>query len=58
MEAKRAFVNVRLPVIFACAIAAGVCTGYLFAFYNISAFYITAVIPVTAVIFILTAVFS
>ncbi len=54
---KRLF-NLRLPVLFACTLIAGITAGYLFAYYNISPFWITAVVPLTAVIFILLAVFT
>lgn len=50
-------VNVRFPVLLACALAAGVAFGYLFFYRNVSLFLITAVIPVAAVIFILSAIF-
>lgn len=47
------FVNVRLPFILACFLAAGVAAGYLFVFKVVNLLWIIAVIPVTAIIFIL-----
>lgn len=51
-------VNLRFPVLLACAAAAGVATGYFFIFYNISLFWLIAVVPLTAVIFILLLLFA
>ena len=51
-------VNVRLPLIIACFLIAGVCAGLLFFTNKISLLWIIAVIPVTAIIFIFTLIFS
>ncbi|MDE7305836.1 MAG: ComEC/Rec2 family competence protein, partial [Clostridia bacterium] len=51
-------VNLRFPVLLACAVIAGIVIGYLFIFYNINLFWLIAVVPITAVIFILLLVFT
>ena len=51
------FVNVRLPVILALALIAGILLGYLFIRNNISLYYLIAVVPLTAVIFIVCLIF-
>lgn len=43
-------VNPRVPVLLACAIAAGVGAGYAFSYYNADIFWIIAVIPLTALL--------
>lgn len=50
--------NVRFPVLLACALTAGVVLGYLFVYYALNIFFILAAIPLFAVIFILCAAFS
>ncbi|MCM1237177.1 MAG: hypothetical protein NC489_44475, partial [Ruminococcus flavefaciens] len=57
-EGNKKLLNVRLPVLLACALVAGITAGCLFVFFNVSLFWIIAVIPVAAVIFILFAVFG
>lgn len=41
-------VNVRVPVLLACALAAGAATGLAFCYYNLDIFWIFAVVPITA----------
>ncbi len=52
------FLNVRLPVILAIAVTAGIFTVCLFVYFDVSFIWFTAVIPATAVIFIICAVFD
>ena len=49
--------NVRLPVILAFAVAAGVALGYLFVFYSVDVRFIIAAIAFFAAIFIVCALF-
>ncbi|MDE6597708.1 MAG: ComEC/Rec2 family competence protein [Clostridia bacterium] len=51
-------VNLRFPVLLACAMIAGIAVGYLFVFYHINMFWLIAVVPITAVIFILLLLFT
>ena len=46
------FVNIRLPVMFACSLIAGIFVGNLVAYFNGDMFWALSIIPVTAVIFI------
>ena len=50
--------NVRIPVLTACALAAGITLGCLFLRYGITLTWIIAVVPVAALAVILFAVFS
>lgn len=50
--------NLRIPVLAACALAAGTAVGCLLLYFNIGLLWITAVIPFTAVIIILSAIFT
>ena len=48
-------INLRLPVIVACALALGIFLGYVFKFYNVDFIWLFAVIPPFAIIFIVFA---
>ena len=52
MRMKR-FVNVRIPVLLAISLVAGIAAYYLFCRYDISPYYLIAVVPVAAIIFII-----
>ncbi len=51
------FVNIRIPVIIACALAAGIATGYAFIYYGIDVVWsVAAVFPAAAAILIFTVI--
>ncbi len=50
-------INIRIPLIFAFSLIAGIALSRLFINFNINLFYIIAVVPFTAVIVVITAFF-
>lgn len=48
------FVNVRIPVLFACSLSLGIAAGYFFDFYNADTLYLLAAIPAAALLFIIS----
>ena len=51
-------INIRIPLIFASALSAGVALSRLFIYFDINSFYIIAVVPITALIIAVTALFT
>lgn len=49
-------VNIRIPVLFACFLVAGVCLGYLFDFHGIDIIWILAAVPFASVAVILSLI--
>lgn len=50
------FVNIRIPVILACCLVAGIATGYFFDFYKINILWLLASLPLGSVLIIILCV--